>query len=535
MKTTTKIAIIILALVIVVGFAVPLYQLNELRTKLTIQEVKVSGISQKGTIPLIGIPSTIEIGFDVIISNPTPYTLDLERMTYTVFLQGTQFTEGFKHDILIPPNSTTPVRIDIEIDLLKTASIVVDAVKRGVVEYKIVGVVDVPIKLFGFIKVFTLSLPYETGGTGSLGSLVSGEGFKPLYVVDAGWDSHQAYVGDSVKAYAVLKSDQLLTGTAMIVIKKDLALLPDAEVLRQTFPVSFPGERKLELSFMPAEASSISFRGYFIEVWYEGDKIYSMPDSYPPRLKVLGAQAAQGTITVLESYWVVAGQKVTVSELGSNVEAHVTLKAQNGPIAGELILKVKKDISYAPDTDYRQFSIDINLNSEESRDFFFTWSPDEASAGSLRGYFIEIWFNGQKIKTMDSSYPPRLKVTIRSQGSPQVIDYYWIVGGQKVTSCALGSRVEGHVIIKAVNGPLEGYLSMKIRKDIALLPDQDFVVDAISISVRSGETTDVYAIFYPSEASGLSLRGYFIEVDFTSWETKWTMNDSYPPRLKVTS
>jgi hypothetical protein len=159
--------------------------------------------------------------------------------------------------------------------------------------------------------------------------------------------------------------------------------------------------------------------------------------------------------------------------------------------------------------------------------------PDEPSAGSLRGYFIEIWFNGQKVQVMSSSYPPRLKVTLSSQGLPEVEDAYWIIGSTKVTTAMVSDRVEAHVTIRAIDGPLEGYVTVKVRKDIALLPDTDYLVKTYQISVRNGEETDVSLTFYPDEASVGSLRGYFIEVDFTTWDKEWTMDSSYPPRLKA--
>jgi len=39
--------------------------------------------------------------------------------------------------------------------------------------------------------------------------------------------------------------------------------------------------------------------------------------------------------------------------------------------------------------------------------------------------------------------------------------------------------------------------------------------------------------FVASDKSGFSFRGYFIEVNFVSWDDVWTMESAYPPRLEV--
>lgn len=134
---------------------------------------------------------------------------------------------------------------------------------------------------------------------------------------------------------------------------------------------------------------------------------------------------------------------------------------------------------------------------------------------------------------MSNSYPPRLKVTITLQGTPQVADAYWKIGSTRVTTAKVNDRVEAHVTIQAVGGPLDGYVTIRVRKAIALWPDSDFMVQTFQISVSNGEETDVSLTFYPDESSGGFLQGYYMEVDLTTWNNKWMMANSYPPRLKV--
>lgn len=354
------------------------------------------------------------------------------------------------------------------------------------------------------------------------------------WVVD-GRRTSTAKVGDHVEANVIVRAEgESISGNVIVKVRKDIVLAPDKDYFYSSFAISLRDSEStcLTLTWIPDEASEGSLRGYHLEVSLNDDTIWTMDDAYPPRLSV-SKVVTQGFLEVIDTYWLKGGQQVTSIIVGESVEAHATCIAYSGPVSGVLIIKVKKDISYAPDTEFIGRTFQVNLESGVSSDFYFSWIPDEPSAGSLRGYFLEIWFNGEKIETMPSTYPPRLKVTILSQGEPEISNVFWVVGSTKVTTAKVGDRVEAHVKIRAVNGPLEGYVTVRVRKDIALAPDKDHQVQTFSISVRSGEETEIALPFYPDEASSWSLRGYFIEVDLTTWSKKWTMEDTYPPRLTV--
>jgi len=116
--------------------------------------------------------------------------------------------------------------------------------------------------------------------------------------------------------------------------------------------------------------------------------------------------------------------------------------------------------------------------------------------------------------------------------SPIVEEASWKVNGSKVTSVTLGSSVEARVVVKAV-AEYEGSIVVKVRKDIALWPDSDYAVSPMPLSLTDGQRFEIKLDFIPDEASGGSLRGYFIEVEFSATKATWTMENSYPPRLKV--
>jgi len=115
--------------------------------------------------------------------------------------------------------------------------------------------------------------------------------------------------------------------------------------------------------------------------------------------------------TVQEAFWRISGQNVTVGFVGFEVEAHVVVKAREEYV-GSIVMKIRKDISYWPDSDYSTKPVLVNLRGDQVTELELRFVPDQASAGRLRGYFIEVDFSVTHTSwVMESSYPPRLKVS----------------------------------------------------------------------------------------------------------------------------
>lgn len=115
--------------------------------------------------------------------------------------------------------------------------------------------------------------------------------------------------------------------------------------------------------------------------------------------------------TVQEAFWTVNGQRVTTASLGAEVTAHVTIRATEEYV-GSIVVKVRKDLSFWPDSNYHIATLPVNLVGGQEREIRLTYVPDQASGGGLRGYFIEVDFEVTGTDwVMESSYPPRLKVT----------------------------------------------------------------------------------------------------------------------------
>jgi len=76
---------------------------------------------------------------------------------------------------------------------------------------------------------------------------------------------------------------------------------------------------------------------------------------------------------------------------------------------------------------------------------------------------------------------------------------------------------------------LKGDLEVVIMKDLTLLPDK--VAYTFDIGYVQGPKT-ITLVFTPTEASSLTLRGYYIKVILNGQEI-YVQRDGYPPRLKV--
>jgi len=116
---------------------------------------------------------------------------------------------------------------------------------------------------------------------------------------------------------------------------------------------------------------------------------------------------------------------------------------------------------------------------------------------------------------------------------PMVEEVFWDVDGEKVTTASVGVSVKAHVRIRATDEYV-GLVILKIRKDIAFWFDSDYQTLSVPINLAGGEEKEFEIAFIPDKPTSGSLRGYFIEVDFKVTNTNWVMENSYPPRLKVT-
>jgi hypothetical protein len=127
--------------------------------------------------------------------------------------------------------------------------------------------------------------------------------------------------------------------------------------------------------------------------------------------------------------------------------------------------------------------------------------------------------------------------SVRVRATPLVREAYWTIDNSPVTTARVGDHVEAHVVIEAVEEYV-GSVTFKVRKDISIWPDSDYHISTVPVSLRGGDEHEIEIAYIPDQGSGgglRGLRGYFIEVDFQATGTTWVMENSYPPRLSVSS
>ncbi len=358
---------------------------------------------------------------------------------------------------------------------------------------------------------------------------------KPeINVIQVYWEANgravsQALLNNIITLHVAIQVERAnFQGYISIVIKKDRVFALDTVYVKKDFLVNIPKNsiREFITRFKPDEPSSNKLRGYFVEVYVGSNKIYIMPDTYPPRLYVVKPK-----LEIIDVYWTVKNNVVTEAYIGDTVKICVKVLAKGGVIEGNLEIIVKKDRVAALDTIMKSRLYIVKIYQDESKLLCFTFQPDEASSSTLRGYYIEIKFNGKIIYTMKTDYPPRLKVW-EKVGRVNILDVYWLVNGIKTYNARVGQQIAAVVEIEVTGREMTFTISILIKKDIAYLPDKVYTQGSITLTLKPGEKKEVRMYFTPDEVSSTTMRGYFIEVWIDS-EKVYTMPSSYPPRLKV--
>jgi hypothetical protein len=198
---------------------------------------------------------------------------------------------------------------------------------------------------------------------------------------------------------------------------------------------------------------------------------------------------------------------------------------RDSQISGTLDILVREDVSLGLDSNADIFSYPIQLDPGESTTFSDDFTPYKE--GSTRGFFLKAQWGTSIIGEQSSSYPPRLSVI---EGTIEVEEVYWTLDGVRTSSCDVDDIVQAHIKLGALNAALDDDIVIKVRKDLALLPDTNVLTQNHHIFLERNQDTEIVISFSPTEASSALLRGYFIEIE---GDTQWTMPDEYPPRLTV--
>ncbi len=244
-----------------------------------------------------------------------------------------------------------------------------------------------------------------------------------------------------------------------------------------------------------------------------------------------GGQGDIPTDFQIVSYkWTVNGRDVTTSTANSRVTGIMLIRAEQR-FGYTLTLEARQDRALLSDVSASSESYPLVMQPGETKELSVDFVAE--SGITVRGYFLSLRWSGKQWQ-MPADYPPRLAMAQSAAqppaGSITVEDAYWSVGASRVTSVASPTQVTVNLVVRA-SGAYTGAVTVEIRKDIIGLPDTSVTSRQYNVALSSGQTQTLTLLFTAQKETGS--RGYFVQVTWSSGA--WTMPDSYPPRLTVTS
>ena len=354
--------------------------------------------------------------------------------------------EGHVERLILPAHSKKPVDIPFTTGASDVLKAVWNLIRSGekVDEVKIKLWANIPIRLLGVVEVGSFTVNYEHIIEYELipGATIRGR-------ISLRWSSVEAYVGQLVKTIITVRGPIEAHVVAYVIMDK--ILLPDETIIEKDFGyISVPHGtcKELVIEFIPERPSEGLVKGYYIKVLVNGIEIVQ-PDSYPPRLKVLkyptGTTVSTtqpivittttvetttvattiptptttvvttvrvGRVKILDITWMVNGMQRYIASKGDLIEALVRIHAV-GPVEGELKIVVMKDYRLLPDEElisHTEF-IELDIDEEVTRVYRLEFIAEDNPL-AVKGYYIIVYFNSEKVYEMPSSYPPRLKLTL---------------------------------------------------------------------------------------------------------------------------
>ena len=347
----------------------------------------VSGVTIEGTIDFI---------------NPNIIPLWIPTMEHKLYIGGESIGTTIKTSSMwlgARTHKSVPVRTTIAVDDLP--SILVEYIYSG-------GSLDVSIE--SSIRMGTFSFSKTSKVTASVSDSITS--MRALSVNFDGWYVNGSSVSTTDKGSTVTAQITISNGDPgqyTMRIRRDVSLSSDETVNELSF--SYDGSSTSEsLSFSPPYATNeASTNGYHIDLLKDGNTVWTLGDSYPPRLTVTTTSQTTTALSVYFDGWYVNGSSVSTTDKGSTVTAQITIS--NGD-AGQYSMRIRRDVSLSSDETVStvQFYYD---GSSANKSISFT-PPYATSEASTNGYHIDLLKDGNTVWTLGDSYPPRLSITVAS-------------------------------------------------------------------------------------------------------------------------
>jgi len=361
----------------------------------------------------------------------------------------------------------------------------------------------------------------------------------PIYKFSMWWErdgKHVSSVKLGQKTYAKVKVEAPIGGwntNFRVCVRADLTHRRDVDVKCIDKQVNFePGDTyTFEVPFTAKYYDNI--RGYFIEVrTHNPSKKWTMDDHYPPRLKLTSKNP---TYKVADVVWVVNGHSVAKVVEGQDVQARVSIISSTGLYQTRVKFCVRADRAGLPDENVRCVTKTISIGPGKTYTVTIPFKAEHYAR--LRGYFIEVKGDNPDFSWhQESKYPPRLRYVSPSYRVDRV---EWVAGGHSVTEVSKDTWVDAKITIHTDTGLANARITFCVREDRANAKDHDkaCTTRTLYLSAGSSYTVTIHfkATYYKKSYWIYSVytRGYFVEVRSGNPHYKWTMDDHYPPRLKV--
>ena len=148
-----KLVIFLIILIIIIGIVAHLILVYLAAKSVEITEQKVDNITAKSALEY-------EVTFTLTLNNPSSTEIEIEKLTYQAYLEGDYIGEGEKSEFTIEPGETEHTfKFSFNINDL-TGSVRILFLQESAT-LKIIGDATIPVKLFGQLKVSSITVSYE--------------------------------------------------------------------------------------------------------------------------------------------------------------------------------------------------------------------------------------------------------------------------------------------------------------------------------------------------------------------------------------
>ena len=358
----------------------------------------VSGVTIEGTIDFM---------------NPNIIPLRIPTMEHKLYIGGESIGTTLKTPSMwlgARAQKSVPVRTTIPVDDLP--SILVEYIYSG-------GSLDVSIE--SSIRMGTFSFSKTSKVTASVSNSVESykATLKALSVNFDGWYVNGSNVSTTDKGSTVTARITISDGDAgqySMRIRRDVSLSSDETVSELSF--SYDGGSATEsISFYPPYATNESnTNGYHVDLLKGGNTVWTLGDSYPPRLMVTTSSQTTMALSVNFDGWYANSSSVSTTNEGNIVTAKITL---SDGYTGQYNMRIRRDVSWSSDETVSELSFYYDGSSATKSISFYP--PYATNESNTNGYHVDLLKDDNTVWALGDSYPPRLRVTAVPTSTPTPI------------------------------------------------------------------------------------------------------------------